>query len=118
MVKKVEYQVTGFDVCVPGMERLRSQSEFLLLAYVDATTRGRHIVNAWMDDIQACSRPDDFDYDAARRAAWQAYTQCVKPAFRGGKRNTWSLERRNPADEESGCCAYLYVTIPDNTESV
>lgn len=60
------YTVTGFDAAVDGMERLRNQDEFILLAYPSADSTVADLRSQWESDLQVCDRPDGFDYDAAR----------------------------------------------------
>lgn len=64
----MQYVINTFDDSAPGMERLRHQSEFILLAYPSTDSGLDDIRQQWIDDIQSCARPDDFDYDAARDA--------------------------------------------------
>lgn len=100
-------RVTTFDVCVPGMERLRSQSEFILLAYLQPSTTGGNIREQWLDDLQVCERPDGFNYDAARQAIESAVKDYVRPAFRRKRWNPFSVPRA--ADSDDGCAAYLFI---------
>jgi hypothetical protein len=88
------YEVSSFDVCAEGNERLRSYSEFILVAYVGARQSVKGIRQQWLDDIQACVRPDGFDYDAARK--------CVETV------------KLTPRDFKgaAGCSAYLYIRVP------
>jgi hypothetical protein len=68
----MSYQVTTLDCAAEGMERLRDQSEFILLAYASgADIAPDDILEQWLGDLQACERPDGFDYDAARLAIYQ-----------------------------------------------
>jgi hypothetical protein len=64
----MRYEVTTFDDSADGMERLRNQDEFILLAYVGRGTTVAEVREQFLSDIQSCARPDDFDYDAARVA--------------------------------------------------
>ena len=41
------YEVTTFDVCVQGYERLLSYSEFILVAYIDADTKAPDLSEQW-----------------------------------------------------------------------
>jgi hypothetical protein len=68
----MSYTVTTFDDSAEGMERLRDQSEFILLAYPSKDSTPDDILQQFVDDIQTCDRFDGFDYDAAREAviAW------------------------------------------------
>ena len=96
------YEVTTFDVCTAGFERLRSTSEFILVASVTPDTTRDDLVSQWMDDLQACDRGDNFDYDAAR--------DCVRDF--APQINTASVLRyvEAPADEDAeGCNAYLFI---------
>lgn len=107
------YVPTSFDVCNPGMERLRNQSEFLLVAYIHPSSTAKEIAANWNHDLQSCMREDDFDYDAARAAIDQAMRDWVRPAFRRKRWNPFGVYR--PDDGESGCAAFLYI---DKGESV
>ena len=62
------YIVNTFDDSAHGMERLRHQSEFILVAYPWEDSGLDDIRQQWLDDIQSCARPDGFEYDAARQA--------------------------------------------------
>ena len=64
----MQYVINTFDDSAPGMERLRYQSEFILLAYPREDSTPEDIRQRWLDDIQSCARPDYFNYDAARQA--------------------------------------------------
>lgn len=68
----MRYEVTTVDVCVQGFERLRSQSEFMTVAYLSKTDDPEAVVQSLKDDLQSYAQPDGFDYDAARAAldAW------------------------------------------------
>lgn len=100
------YEITTFDVCVSGFERLRSQDEFILLASVDGETDSGDLLNEWLADIQSCDREDDFDYEAAREAVRAYYQANVHPLF-DRKSNPFDLEPRT--DDGEGCNAYLFV---------
>lgn len=62
------YHVTSLDCSAEGAERLRSQSEFILLAYAGADTSPEDIFAALREDVDSCDRPDGFDFEAARDA--------------------------------------------------
>ena len=70
-----KYTVTSFDNSVSGMERLRNQSEFILLAYPWEDSVPVDIRRQWVDDIQSCDRFDGFDYEAAREAVNEWYNE-------------------------------------------
>lgn len=63
------YAATTFESCGgSGFERLRSESEFILVAYPHAEATVESIRDEWQRDIESCMRPDDFDYESARMA--------------------------------------------------
>lgn len=97
------YEVTTFDVCQPGFERLRNQDEFLLVASVQNDTTRDAMIQQFIEDLQACDRPAGFDYDACRTAI----RDCCQDI-----NMTYVLAYVEPAteeDEEAGCTAYLYI---------
>lgn len=109
------YEVTTFDVCVQGFERLRSNDEFILLAAIDADTNSADLMEQWDGDLQSCDRPADFDYDAAREAMRAYYESSIRPLF-DRKSNPFSLEPRSvddatSFDQDDGCTAFLYVRV-------
>jgi hypothetical protein len=113
---KPEYRVTTVDVCVPGNERLRNRSEFILLASVIPSTTAADIRGQLLADIQSCDRGDWFDYDSARAAVESAMADYVRPAFRRKRWNPFDVPRVRPDDCEPGC--YLYVYVDSGEESV
>lgn len=62
------YEVTRFDNSAPGMEPLRDQDEFILIAYLGEDMAPLEILAQWQEDIDSCARPDGFDYLEARAA--------------------------------------------------
>jgi hypothetical protein len=50
------------------MERLRSQDEFILIAYPSGPDSVAAVLRELAADLQSCGRPDGFDYQAARDA--------------------------------------------------
>ena len=101
------YTVNSFDVCAPGMERLRNRSEFLLVASIVPGTSAASLRQQWLDDIQACVRGDWFDYDAARQAVESAMRYYVRPAFRRKRWNPFGVP--SVRDGEESCMAYLFI---------
>ena len=87
------YIVTTFDVCWDGMNRLRSQDEFILGASVAPSTRAKDIQDDWLWDMAACERSDGFDYDACRAAIDKAMDDYVRPAFRAKRWNPFDVPR-------------------------
>jgi hypothetical protein len=68
------FKVTTTDYAMPGMERLRDQDEFILIAYPSYHTSIVEVRNDILADIEAVDRGDDFDYDAAHTAVQAALT--------------------------------------------
>jgi hypothetical protein len=109
----MSYQVTTFDLCVQGFERLRSTSEFILCAYPSKGDKPADVERQWLDDIQSCSRPDWFDYDAARKAVtdWVAAgpddIECALAAC------DWPTDDEGETEpfEEYPLCAFLYIEV-------
>lgn len=64
----MRYSVTGVDDSAEGMERLRDQSEFILIAYASDDSTPDDLAEQWSADIGATAQPDGFDYDAAESA--------------------------------------------------
>lgn len=110
----MSYKVTTFDVCVSGSERLRTYEEFILAASIDAETDSADLLEQWISEIDACGRPDDFDFDAAHEAVSSYYEEKIKPLF-ARKSNPFSLDPRSVEENESfegdGCYAFLYVQV-------
>ena len=109
-----KYEVTTFDVCASGFERLRSYEEFILLALIDAETSAEDLLEQWVSDIQSCERGDDFDFDAARKAVEAYHAENIAPLF-AKRDNPFDLDARDVEDEESfdqeSATAYLYVRV-------
>lgn len=89
------YHVTSLDCSAEGMERMRSQSEFIAIAYAGSDSTPEDIFAALREDVDSCEREDGFDYDAARKAiqtwgqngglsliTWEL-NQAIKAAARG-----------------------------------
>lgn len=115
------YTVSGMDCAAEGMERLRDQSEFILLAYVDNANAGSADVWAqWLEDIDSCARPDGFDYLEARQAVrtWAADNESAILAELAGARDAAQRGDLNwndaSADEFDSVTFRLYVR--DNRE--
>ncbi len=63
------YTVNECDASADGMERLRNQDEFILISGATADSHDpRAIFEGFLEDIQSCARPDEFDYDACEKA--------------------------------------------------
>jgi hypothetical protein len=100
----MKYTVNGFDVCTPGFEELRLQSEFLLVASIDSETTAEQLLEDFLSDIQVCERPDNFDYQAVRTCVSEYFESVLNNRF--AKPNPFHLE---PGSEDNGCNAYLYI---------
>ncbi len=60
----MRYEIVTLDTSADGMERLRNQDEFILLAYGDSTSTPVGLIHDWKADVQSCDRGDGFDYAA------------------------------------------------------
>ena len=104
------YQVTTFDVCGAGFERLRTYEEFIVIACIDAETDSDDLLEQWQSDLQSCMRPDGFDYAAASEAIRSYHESNIQPLF-ARESNPFSLEPRSNDDSEEGCNAYLFIRV-------
>ena len=68
------YSVSGMDSAAEGMERLRDQSEFILLAYPAPDSTPESLADEWAADLDSVARPDGFGFDLAESVvrAWAA----------------------------------------------
>lgn len=67
-ITATRYTVSGLDYSAAGMERLRDQSESILLADPDADSTPESILAEWLADLDSCDRGDSFNYNAAEHA--------------------------------------------------
>lgn len=103
------YEITTFDVCTPGFERLRNRDEFILVASVWHGMSKSDLTEQFIADIQAVEREDDFDYDAARVAVTE-YLADVKMASVLCYVDEPELdEDGEPELDEGGLSAFLYM---------
>lgn len=101
------YRINSADCCVDGFERLRSQSEFILLAYPDREATADSILAELVADLDSCDRPDGFGYEAAERAlrGWHASggAEWIEAHLRGLE---WPSEEQ---EEGAGLAIRLYL---------
>jgi hypothetical protein len=62
------YTVTGLDCSAEGMERLRDQSEFILIAYPAPDDTPESLCAEWLSDLDSVMREDGFDFEQAELA--------------------------------------------------
>lgn len=106
-----KYEVSTFDVCANGFERLRSYDEFILSASIDADTDSTDLLAQWTSDLQACDRDEDFDFNAAREAIKTYCDATVRPLF-AARKNPFNLESgRDDIGFNEGCNAFLYIRV-------
>lgn len=109
-----KYEIASFDVCMPGFERMRSASEFILVASVQYGMSKDDLIGAFNDDLQSCMRPDDFDYGGAREVV-RAYVNGLDMA----QVLQYIDAPKDPeadidiVEELEGCNAYLYIRTLD-----
>lgn len=101
----MQYEVTTIDICVQGYERLRSEDEFILVAYPSSRRDGAATLEReWIRDIDVCERGPNFHYKEARRAVRRA----VKANAGAIRRQLQSCEFPKDWDGE-GVMAFLYL---------
>jgi hypothetical protein len=105
------YGVSTFDICVSGMERLRSQDEFILLCHPTPATTADEYETQWLSDIDACDRGEDFDFVAVRAIVRDFVESTIRPVF--SRSNPFDLE--DAGDDAEGVKAYLFIR--DHKES-
>ena len=126
------YEVTTFDVCVPGFERWCNRDEFILVASVWYGMSKDDLLEQFNSAIQVCAsaswslkrwqtlRPDDFDSDAIRKLV----TETMASASMVDVLRYIDPPKVDDADvddieqEMEGCKAYLYIRDTDMDESV
>lgn len=89
------YRINGVDDSADGMERLRSQSEIILLAYPHEGDSPLFLQQSWLEDLDSCERPEGFDY-AAADSAIRAYCRESADYLRR------LLQSATPGDPEGG----------------
>jgi hypothetical protein len=77
------YSVTGLDCSAEGMERLRDQSEFILLAYPGADTTPDDLAADWIRDMDSSDQGEGFDYDAAEQAIRAYVIEATESGYLG-----------------------------------
>ena len=106
-MSKSIYEVSSYDVCVSGFERLRSYSEFMLLTQINAESSAADLLQGLLSDIQSCMRPNDFDYAEADRVVCDYFDANIRPLF--SKANPFGLD---PVDEnDSDYCDDSAVSL-------
>lgn len=65
---KNPYRVNSWDVCVPGNERMRNQTELLIAIPVSGADTVETIRRALKADIQSYMQPDSFSFDQCNAA--------------------------------------------------
>lgn len=101
------YSVTGRDCCAEGFERLRSQAEFILLAYPGRDSTADSILAELEADLDSVMRPDGFDYEAAERALREWFAEGGAEWIRG---SLAGLEWPSEEEEPAGLFFGIYVT--------
>ena len=102
--------LNSYDVCVPGYERLRRNSEFILAIPVGPNDTRHDVYQALLDDVQACERPDQFDWDGCR--------QMLADAFGNPDRFNEQFDGTLPEcdDNDDSCYLYLYCEQVDSSD--
>jgi hypothetical protein len=103
----MKYRVNSYDICCPGMERLRSNSEFILVTTVYKGVLGEEIRDDMKQQIQSCAQPDGFDYEACR----QAIDDFIDQNIAGNCARLFG-DIDPPSDNEEGVNLYVFMTGP------
>lgn len=111
------------DVCIQGYERLRTQSEFMLVVPVSASSTVKSIRESLEADLQSCDHGESMDYDRAS-ATIDEVCAMIRDRFKArlakNGRNPFNLERlpRNltwqQRDNLESC--YLFVYLDTDTD--
>ena len=106
------------DVCTQGFERLRRQSEFMLVVPVSAASTVNGIGEDLRSDLQSCDHGEHVDYDRAR-ATIDEVLGMIRDRFRDrlrkNGRNPFNLERiprgMSDRDRDNFESCYLFVYL-------
>lgn len=113
-MSNIPYTVNSWDVCSAGNERLRNQTEFMIVTPVGPGTDLADARRGLKADIQSHMQPDWFDY-AACKAAIDAWCDTVlAPRMNDAKANPFADLDFDREDEESDAALFLYVQAPCN----
>lgn len=112
------YTVNSWDVCAPGMERLRNNYEFILAIPVSHGTDLDDVRQALKLDINSHDQRASFDYPACRAAIDQFCDQTLRPRMDDAKANPFAdLETESEDDSEQGCYLYVFMQSPVEIEN-
>lgn len=112
------YTIQTFDVCMSGNERLRNNQEFILTASIGADSTPDSLAEQWLDDIQACARDDDFDFNAARVVVENFVAAKLRPLWALSKDgNPFALDSGEDDEDDAGALCTAYLFIEDNKEA-
>lgn len=101
------YTVNSYDICTQGFERLRSQSEFILVTTVYKGVLGEEIRDDLKQQIQSYAQPDGFDYEACRAAI----DTFVDENIAGNSVRLFG-DIEPPGEDGEGVNLYVYMTGP------
>lgn len=93
-------QVTTIDVCVPGFERLRSQSEFILATPISRHTTQREVVDELVHDWRSADHGIEASDDDIRALLNESIGTGDKPIDP-------DIEDRGEDDES--CYLFVYI---------
>lgn len=75
------YAVTGVDDSADGMERLRNQDEFILLAYPNADSTPAELGEQWLADIDSAALAEDSDFAGIESAVRQYVAEATESGY-------------------------------------
>lgn len=98
------YQVSTFDICADGMNRMRNRDEILTCAFASPELGADDLRDEWKRDIRNRAWSDDDDDEAAICAAIDSYV------VENGGAIAAELCTLDPVgDDEEGLSAFLYI---------
>lgn len=101
----MKYQVNRFDVCASGMENLRSQDEFLIVADIFPNVTAKDLLSMLFNDVNCCERSADFNYRDCLVTVEDWFNAEIAPRLAKSS-NPFDLDDFAEADEE---CCKLFV---------
>lgn len=105
------YRINTLDVCSSGFERLRSNSEFLIVAEVVHGVTQKDLLAMLLADVQCCDRPDGFDYHSCNNAIIDCIETSVAPFYAKNSLNPFDVP------EDSDCRLFLYMQAVETADA-
>lgn len=112
------YFVSGSDFCTQGFERLRCNSEILLVAYPTARQGAKAICREILQDLQRHEHGACFNYSAARKAISKHFSALAAQWQGANALAVFGRDAFSKDSEQSEPCAfYVYLTLPESAQA-